>query len=68
MQKLQGIRIIGIFATIKQGVDTICILPTWLDKPPLPGDKVVIKINKIIPERRKIYSSLIKVIGSDAGE
>lgn len=52
----------GIFANITQGVDTVCILPTWLDRPPLPGDKVIIKIYKIIPEKRKIYSSLIKVI------
>ncbi|MCI9246659.1 MAG: hypothetical protein HFJ30_06015 [Clostridia bacterium] len=57
-----------MFASIKQGVDTICILPTWLDRPPLPGDKVVVKIYKIIPEKRKIYSTLIKVIGSDASE
>ena len=58
----------GIFANISQGVDTVCTLPTWLDRPPLPGDKVIIKIYKIIPERRKIYSSLVKVIGSDAND
>ena len=58
----------GIFANITQGVDTVCSLPTWLNKPPLPGDKVIIKIYKIIPERRKIYSSLIKVIGSDVND
>lgn len=58
----------GIFANITQGVDTVCTLPTWLDRPPLPGDKVIIKIYKIVPEKRKIYSSLVKVIGSDANE
>lgn len=58
----------GIFANITQGVDTVCTLPTWLDRPPLPGDKVIIKIYKIIPERRKIYSSLVKVIGSDSND
>ena len=58
----------GIFANIAQGVDTVCTLPTWLDRPPLPGDKVIIKIYKIIPERRKIYSSLVKVIGGDAND
>ena len=58
----------GIFANIAQGVDTVCILPTWLDRPPFPGEKVVIKIYKIIPEKRKIYSSLIKIIGGDASE
>lgn len=57
-----------MFARIKQGIDTICILPTWLDRPPLPGDKVVVKIYKIMPEKRKVYSTLIKVIGSDASE
>lgn len=51
-----------------QGVDSVCTLPTWLDRPPLPGDKVIIKIYKIVPEKRKIYSSLVKVIGSDADE
>lgn len=51
-----------------QGVDSVCTLPTWLDRPPLPRDKVIIKIYKIVPEKRKIYSSLVKVIGSDAGE
>ena len=58
----------GIFANIAQGVDTVCTLPTWLDRPPFPGEKVIIKIYKIVPERRKIYSSLIKIIGSDANE
>lgn len=56
----------GIFANIAQGVDTTCILPTWLDRPPFPGEKVVIKIYKIVPEKRKIYSSLVKIIGGDA--
>lgn len=58
----------GIYANIVQGVDTVCTLPTWLDRPPLPGDKVVVKITKISPEKRRIYSSLIKVIGSDAND
>ncbi len=58
----------GIFANITQGVDTVCTLPTWLDRPPFPGEKVIIKIYKIIPEKRKIYSSLVKIIGSDASE
>jgi len=39
-----------------------------MDRPPLPGDKVIIKINKITPEKRKIYGSIIKVIGSDADD
>lgn len=58
----------GIFANIMQGVDTVCILPTWLNRPPLPGEKVIVKIYKIIPEKRKIYSSLVKIIGSDENE
>lgn len=58
----------GIFANISQGVDTVCTLPTWLDRPPFPGEKVIIKIYKIIPEKRKIYSSLVKIIGCDASE
>lgn len=58
----------GIFANIAQGVDTVCTLPTWLNRPPLPKEKVIIKIYKIVPEKRKIYSSLIKIIGSDTDE
>ena len=57
-----------IFANIAQGVDTVCTLPTWLDRPPLIGEKVIIKIYKIVPEKRKIYSSLVQIIGSDASE
>lgn len=58
----------GIFANIAQGVDTVCTLPTWLDRPPLPKEKVIVKIYKILPEKRKIYSSIIKVIGSDVND
>lgn len=58
----------GIFANIAQGVDTVCTLPTWLDRPPFPGEKVIVKIYKIVPEKRKIYSSLVKIMGSDANE
>lgn len=58
----------GIFANIAQGVDTVCTLPTWLDRPPFPGEKVIIKIYKIVPEKRKIYSFLIKILGSDTSE
>ena len=58
----------GIFANIAQGVDTVCTLPTWLDRPPFPKEKVIVKIYKIVPEKRKIYSSLVKILGSDADE
>ncbi len=68
LAKITGYTDNGIFANITQGVDTVCTLPTWLDRPPLPGDKVIIKIYKIVPEKRKIYSSLVKVIGSDVNE
>lgn len=55
----------GIYANLKQGVDTICTLPTWLDRPPLIGEKVVIQVVKIIPEKRKIYSSLLRIVGGE---
>lgn len=55
----------GIFANLKQGVDTICTLPTWLDRPPLIGEKVVVQVYKIIPEKRKIYSSLVRIVGKE---
>lgn len=65
LAKVTGYTDNGIFANIAQGVDTVCTLPTWLDRPPIVGEKVIIKIYKIITDKRKIYSSLIKIIGSD---
>ncbi len=60
--KLQDFQTIGVFATLKQGIDTMATLPVWLDMPPLPGDLIVVKLKKIIPEKRKIYSSLVKIV------
>lgn len=37
-------------------------LPVWLEVPPMPGDTIIVKIKKIIPEKRKIYSLLLKVV------
>lgn len=37
-------------------------LPVWLEMPPMPGDTIIVKIKKIIPEKRKIYSSLLKIV------
>lgn len=68
LAKITGYSENGIFANIAQGVDTVCTLPNWLDRPPLVGENVIIKIYKIIPEKRKIYSSLVKIIGSDVVE
>lgn len=52
----------GVFATLRQGVDTLATLPVWLETPPLPGDTIIVKVKKIIPEKRKIYSSLLKIV------
>lgn len=52
----------GVFASLKQGIDTMATLPVWLEIPPLPGDTILVKVKKIIPERRKIYSSLLKIV------
>ena len=52
----------GVFASLKQGIDTMATLPVWLEMPPLPGDVILVKVKKIIPEKRKIYSSLLKTI------
>lgn len=52
----------GVFASLKQGIDTMATLPVWLEIPPLPGDTILVKVKKIIPEKRKIYSSLLKII------
>ena len=37
-------------------------LPVWLEMPPLPNDIIIVKVKKIIPEKRKIYSSLLKIV------
>lgn len=37
-------------------------LPVWIEIPPLPGDMIIVKIKKIMPEKRKIYSSLLKIV------
>lgn len=40
-------------------------LPVWLEIPPLPGDTIIVKVKKIMPEKRKIYSSLLKIVRRD---
>ena len=62
LAKVTGYSDNGVFATLMQGIDTMASLPVWLEIPPLPNDTVVVKIKKIIPEKRKIYSSLIKIV------
>ena len=52
----------GVFVKLEQGIDTMATLPNWMEIPPTPGDKVIIKIKKIQIERRKIYSSLLKIV------
>ncbi len=62
LAKVTGFSDNGVFASLKQGIDTLATLPVWLEMPPLPGDTIIVKIKKIIPERRKIYSSLLKIV------
>lgn len=62
LAKVTGFSDNGIFASLKQGIDTMATLPVWLEIPPLPGDMIIVKVKKIIPEKRKIYSSLIKTV------
>lgn len=52
----------GVFVKIEQGIDTMATLPTWMEIPPEPGDKVVIRIKTIDTEKRRIYSSLLRVV------
>lgn len=51
----------GVFVRLEQGIDTMSTLPNWMEMPPLLGDKVIVKVKKIYPEKRKIYSSLLKI-------
>ena len=62
LAKVTGFSDNGVFASLKQGIDTMATLPVWLEMPPLPGDMIIVKIKKIIPEKRKIYSSLLKIV------
>ena len=62
LAKTTGFSDNGVFASLKQGIDTMATLPVWLEMPPLPGDTIIVKVKKIIPEKRKIYSSLLKIV------
>ena len=62
LAKTTGFSDNGVFASLKQGIDTMATLPVWLEMPPLPGDMTIVKVKKIIPEKRKIYSSLLKIV------
>ena len=62
LAKVTGFSDNGVFASLKQGIDTMATLPVWLEVPPMPGDSIVVKVKKIIPEKRKIYSSLLKIV------
>lgn len=52
----------GVFVKLEQGIDTMATLPPWMEMPPAPGDTVVVRIKIMHPEKRKIYSSLLKVV------
>lgn len=52
----------GVFVKLEQGIDTMASLPNWMETPPMPGDKVIVKVKKIQTEKRKIYSSLLKIV------
>lgn len=60
--KITGYSNNGVFVNLEQGIDTMATLPNWMEIPPTPGDKVVVRIKKIQEEKRKIYSSLLKVV------
>lgn len=58
----------GVFVNLDQGIDTMATLPNWMEIPPTPGDKVIVRIKKIQPEKRKIYSSLLKIVRRETFE
>lgn len=58
----------GVFVNLEQGIDTMATLPNWMEMPPIIGDKVVIKIKKIQEGKRKIYSSLLKIVRRESFE
>ena len=62
LDKVTGFSNNGVFANLRQGIDTMATLPVWLERPPLPGDMIIVKVKKIIPEKRKIYSSILKIV------
>ncbi len=58
----------GVFVNLEQGIDTMATLPNWMEMPPIIGDKVVVKIKKIQEGKRKIYSSLLKIVRRETFE
>ena len=56
----------GVFVRLEQGIDTMATLPNWMEIPPTPSDKVIVRIKKLQPEKRKIYSSLLKIVRREA--
>lgn len=57
-----GIPEYGVFVNLEQGVSALCPLPRWADFNPNVGDKVLIKIQKINKETRKISATLVRLI------
>lgn len=66
--KVTGYSDNGVFVNLEQGIDTMATLPNWMELPPTPGDKVIVKIKKILSEKRKIYSSLLKIVRRETFE
>ncbi len=66
--KVTGYSDNGVFVNLEQGIDAMATLPNWMEIPPTPGDKVIIRIKKIQSEKRKIYSSLLKIVRRESFE
>lgn len=58
----------GVFVKLEQGIDSMATLPNWMEIPPTPKDKVIVRIKKIQTEKRKIYSSLLKIVRRETFE
>jgi small subunit ribosomal protein S1 len=52
----------GVFAELEQGVSVLCPNPAWSADDIAIGNKVLVKIRDIQPEKHRIYASLVRLI------
>ena len=53
----------GLFVNIHDGVDVLCPIPDGMAMiEPSVGDSVLVKITKVVPERRRVRGKIVKVL------
>ena len=54
----------GIFVHLEQGVDALCPIPFELREPSV-GERVMVTITKIIPEKNKLRGKIVSIPKED---